>query len=136
MTIDQVVALLGQPQKIADLGSKKIYVYPNQKVTFIDGKVTPFDDSSVPQSSSTPNLLPFEIGLGVLIVGALAFWFLRSRRTPAMVPPAPLPQPPPPAAPAPPLNLIQRLDELEKLKERGILTQEEFEREKAKLRSM
>jgi len=43
---------------------------------------------------------------------------------------------PPPAAPAQPMNLIQRLDELEKLKERGILTPEEFEREKAKLRSM
>jgi uncharacterized protein YnzC (UPF0291/DUF896 family) len=34
------------------------------------------------------------------------------------------------------MNLIQRLDELEKLKERGILTPQEFEREKAKLRSM
>jgi hypothetical protein len=34
------------------------------------------------------------------------------------------------------MNLIQRLDELEKLRERGILTPVEFEREKAKLRSM
>jgi hypothetical protein len=136
MTIDQVVALLGQPQKIADLGSKKIYVYPDQKVTFIDGKVTPADDSTVTQTSSTPNLLPFGIGLGVLIVGAAAFLVMRSRRPAAMVPAAPLPEPPPMASSAPPLNLIQRLDELEKLKERGILTPAEFEREKAKLRSM
>jgi len=158
MTIDQVVALLGQPGKIADLGSKKIYAYPNQKVTFIDGKVTPTEDSSGSQPSSIPNqprsipnLLLYEAGLGVLIIGAAAFLFMRSRRRAGMVPPGPPPpmpqaarppqdqaaqQTPPPAAPAPPINLIQRLDELEKLKERGILTQEEFEREKGKLRSM
>jgi uncharacterized protein YnzC (UPF0291/DUF896 family) len=34
------------------------------------------------------------------------------------------------------MNLIHRLDELEKLKEQGMLTPEEFEMEKAKLRSM
>jgi|HubBroStandDraft_1064217.scaffolds.fasta_scaffold00450_14 hypothetical protein len=132
MTIDQVVALLGQPGKIADLGSKKIYVYPSQKVTFIDGKVAPAEDSSVNQTSSSPNILPYEIGLGVLIMGAAAFLLLRRRRPAGVVAPGP----PPPVAPAPPMNLIQRLDELEKLKERGILTQEEFEREKGKLRSM
>jgi len=132
MTIDQVVAVLGQPDKIADLGSKKIYVYPNQKVVFIDGKFTPDEDASAAQTSSKPNMLLFEIGLGILIVGAAAFLFMRSRRPAALVPPVP----PPPSAPAPPMNLIQRLDELEKLKERGILTPEEFEREKAKLRSM
>jgi len=39
-TIDQVVAALGQPQKMVDLGSKKIYVYKDLKVTFVDGKVS------------------------------------------------------------------------------------------------
>ena len=151
MTIDQVVALMGRPNKIADLGSKKIYFYPNLKVAFIDGKFTPDDDSSGNQPSPGPSMLPYELALGVLIIGAAAFFFMRSRRPAAMVPsgpPPPMPRagmpppdqapplPPPPAAPAAPMNLIQRLDELEKLKERGILTPEEFEREKGKLRSM
>ncbi len=135
MTIDQVVALLGQPSTIANLGSKKVYAYPNQKVVFIDGKVAPDEDSSTIPANSAPNsnMLLYEIGLGVLILGAAAFLLMRSRRPAAVAPPAP---PPPPATPAPAMNLIQRLDELEKLKERGILTPEEFEREKAKLRSM
>ena len=138
MTIDQVVALLGQPTTIANLGSKKVYAYPTQKVTFIDGKVAPDEDSSAipPTPAPNSNMLLIEIGLGVLIVGAAAFLFMRSRRPAAVVPPAPVPSVPPPTAPAQPMNLIQRLDELEKLKERGILTPEEFEREKAKLRSM
>ncbi len=38
-TIDQVVAALGQPEKLADLGSKKIYTYKDLKVTFLNGKV-------------------------------------------------------------------------------------------------
>jgi hypothetical protein len=147
MTIDQVVAVLGQPARIANLGSKKIYMYPSQKVTFVDGKVAPAgdsDDSSGSQPGSSPSMLLYELGLGVLILGAAAFLFMRSRRPAAVVPAGPPPpmaqyQAPPPAAPvapAPPMNLIQRLDELEKLKERGILTPQEFEREKAKLRSM
>ena len=37
---DQVKAILGEPQNIVDLGSKKIFVYKNLKVTFNDGKVT------------------------------------------------------------------------------------------------
>jgi hypothetical protein len=42
LTFDQVVAILGQPSTVADLGSKKIYTYrnPNLKITFVDGKVT------------------------------------------------------------------------------------------------
>ena len=40
MSVDQVVALLGNPQQIADLGSKKTYFYTNMKVIFTDGKVT------------------------------------------------------------------------------------------------
>jgi hypothetical protein len=39
-SIDRVVAILGQPRNIADLGSKKIYTFPDLKVTFVDGKVT------------------------------------------------------------------------------------------------
>ena len=33
------VAILGQPQKVVDLGSKKIYVYRDMKITFNAGKV-------------------------------------------------------------------------------------------------
>jgi hypothetical protein len=40
MTIDQVVSMFGQPAKIFDLGTKKIYQYPRQKITFQDGKVS------------------------------------------------------------------------------------------------
>ena len=36
---DQVIAALGQPKSIMDLGAKKIYVYKDAKVTFRDGKV-------------------------------------------------------------------------------------------------
>ena len=38
-TIDQVVAMLGQPKSIVDLGAKKIYVYPSIKITFSNGAV-------------------------------------------------------------------------------------------------
>jgi len=36
---DQVIAILGQPKSRVDLGSRKIYVYENLKITFVDGKV-------------------------------------------------------------------------------------------------
>ncbi|HXX17936.1 MAG TPA: hypothetical protein VEJ46_00900 [Candidatus Acidoferrum sp.] len=39
-TLDQVQAVLGQPDKIVNLGSKQIYVYKDIKVTFVNGKVT------------------------------------------------------------------------------------------------
>jgi hypothetical protein len=39
-TIDQVVATLGQPKNIVDLGAKKIYIYQDLKITFKDGKVS------------------------------------------------------------------------------------------------
>jgi hypothetical protein len=39
-TIDQVTAAIGQPQKIVNLGTKKIYVYKDSKITFKDGKVS------------------------------------------------------------------------------------------------
>jgi hypothetical protein len=35
-----VVAGLGQPDKVVDLGSKKIYIYKDLKITFVDGKVS------------------------------------------------------------------------------------------------
>jgi hypothetical protein len=38
-TIDQVVAILGQPQKIVNLGPKVMYYYPDMKVIFVNGKV-------------------------------------------------------------------------------------------------
>ena len=37
---DEVVAALGQPQKIVNLGSKELYIYSDMKITFINGKVT------------------------------------------------------------------------------------------------
>jgi hypothetical protein len=36
---DEVAAALGQPQKIVNLGAKEIYIYPDMKVTFVNGKV-------------------------------------------------------------------------------------------------
>lgn len=39
-TPDQVIAALGQPDKIVTLGTKQIYVYKDLKVTFVNGKVT------------------------------------------------------------------------------------------------
>ena len=38
-TIEQVVAIEGQPKRIADLGVRKVYIFPDGiKVTFINGK--------------------------------------------------------------------------------------------------
>lgn len=37
---DVVVEILGQPDKIIDLGAKVIYVYPDLKITFEEGKVS------------------------------------------------------------------------------------------------
>jgi hypothetical protein len=39
-TKDEVVGIFGQPQKIASLGAKEIYYYPDMKVTFVNGKVS------------------------------------------------------------------------------------------------
>ena len=39
-SIDQVTSSLGQPKKVVDLGVKKIYIYPDMKITFKTGKVT------------------------------------------------------------------------------------------------
>jgi hypothetical protein len=39
-TVDEVTASLGQPDKVVDLGSKKIYIYRDLKVTFLNGKVS------------------------------------------------------------------------------------------------
>jgi hypothetical protein len=39
-TADQVVAVLGQPDKKAKVGTKEIYYYKDLKVTFVNGKVT------------------------------------------------------------------------------------------------
>jgi hypothetical protein len=39
-TIDDVVATLGKPEKIVNLGVKQIYVYKDLKVTFLNGKVS------------------------------------------------------------------------------------------------
>jgi len=39
-TIDQVVAQMGNPSRIADLGQKKTYFYKDMKVIFVDGRVS------------------------------------------------------------------------------------------------
>ena len=38
-TEDQVVGILGKPDKIVNLGAKKLYIYKDMKITFIAGKV-------------------------------------------------------------------------------------------------
>jgi len=40
MSLDQVRSIQGDPDKIVDLGEKKIYVYKDLKITFQDSKVT------------------------------------------------------------------------------------------------
>ncbi len=40
LTIDEVKAIQGEPQKIVDLGEKKIYLYRDLKITFTGGRVT------------------------------------------------------------------------------------------------
>jgi hypothetical protein len=40
MTEDQVTAAFGQPDKIVNLGAKKLYIYKDMKVTFVGGKVS------------------------------------------------------------------------------------------------
>jgi photosystem II stability/assembly factor-like uncharacterized protein len=39
-TTDQVIAILGQPEKIVKLATKQVYYYKDLKVIFTDGKVT------------------------------------------------------------------------------------------------
>jgi hypothetical protein len=39
-TLEQVRAILGQPDKVVDLGAKKIYLYKDLKITFLDGVVS------------------------------------------------------------------------------------------------
>ena len=39
-TMDEVKAIQGDPDKIVDLGSKKMYLYKDLKITFTDGKVS------------------------------------------------------------------------------------------------
>jgi hypothetical protein len=39
-TLNEVTSNLGQPDKVVDLGSKKIYIYRDLKITFLDGKVS------------------------------------------------------------------------------------------------
>jgi len=39
-TTEEVVAALGNPKRIVNLGAKKIYVYSDLKITFTNGKVT------------------------------------------------------------------------------------------------
>jgi hypothetical protein len=40
MTIGQVVAVLGNPKEIVDLGVRKIYLYDNMRVTFFGGRMS------------------------------------------------------------------------------------------------
>lgn len=42
-TPDDIFAVLGRPVNTVDLGRKKIYVFKDLKVTFLDGKVTHFN---------------------------------------------------------------------------------------------
>ena len=39
-TTDQVVSILGPPKQIFDLGAKKLYMYKDMKIIFMDGRVS------------------------------------------------------------------------------------------------
>jgi len=43
LTVDQVIAQLGQPITTATAGDKKIYLFKEWKITFVGGKVTDID---------------------------------------------------------------------------------------------
>ena len=38
-TPEQVEAILGKPEKIVDLGQKKVYVHKDMRIVFVDSKV-------------------------------------------------------------------------------------------------
>jgi hypothetical protein len=38
--MDEVVQIMGSPQKTVDLGPKKMYIYKDLKITFTDGRVS------------------------------------------------------------------------------------------------
>lgn len=40
MSTDDVKKTLGNPTKVVDLGAKQVFVYPDMKIVFIDGKVS------------------------------------------------------------------------------------------------
>jgi len=40
LTVDEVMAIQGRPDKIVDLGAKKTYLYRDVKITFTDGRVS------------------------------------------------------------------------------------------------
>jgi hypothetical protein len=88
------------------------------------------------------NFFPYEIGLGGVIVAVASFLLGREFGRLAPRSRAPLRmsriEPIPPAATNrhAPVNPIRRLDELEVLRDLGILTGEEFESEKHKLRTL
>ena len=52
---------------------------------------------------------------------------------PATAPPSPSPRPAAAAAPAPAEDRVEQLKELAGLKEQGVLTEEEFQSEKARI---
>jgi hypothetical protein len=40
LTIDQAKAIQGEPQRIVEVGNRKIYVYKDLKITFTNGRLT------------------------------------------------------------------------------------------------
>jgi hypothetical protein len=105
------------------------------------GSAMAADHDSAVTVRQTVGLFPYEIGLGGLIAVTAAFFLGRMCR-PSRAKPVPAPiQPtrpiePPSSNAGRPINLIRRLDELEKLRDLGVLTPEECEVEKHKLRRL
>ncbi len=62
---DQVIAALGQPDKIVDLGAQKTYFYPGKRIYFTDGKVSSV--LTVEALSSSPSVVEPEL------IGAVYF---------------------------------------------------------------
>ncbi len=40
LSIDQAKAIQGEPQRIVEVGNRKIYIYKNLKITFTNGRLT------------------------------------------------------------------------------------------------
>ena len=50
-TVDQVIAIMGQPDQIVDLGARVIYIYKERRIEFTDGRVTSLSEANPCKSS-------------------------------------------------------------------------------------
>jgi hypothetical protein len=90
-------------------------------------------------ASSSPHVpLLYYAGAGCCLLAVagigVAIWLLvRSSRRKAQAPPPPMAAPRPPLYPTGPVNVADQLRQLADLRDKGILTEEEFQAQKGRL---